>query len=106
MTLNNDPRACPWPCRAGELEAFYREAGQLRNVYWRIRDFRSQNLRRQWYRYAAKEKGRLAALGYDSEVIRLYALYLRDPRREKRLERFLEAFEESINGPRQLQLFA
>ena len=77
----------------------------LRNLYWRIRATRSMNKRRNFYRKAAKEKGRLVALGYSSEVVRLYALYLIDPRREKRFKRFLDAFHQPIESARQLTLF-
>lgn len=66
---------------------------------------RSTNLRRNWYRKAAKEKGRLAALGYHPEVIRLYGLALRDLSRESRMRRFEQAFEEFKNAPEQLRLF-
>lgn len=84
---------------------FISHASGLRNAYWQIRAIRSVNRRRTWYRRAAKEKARLAGLGWDREVIRLYALYLKDPTREYRLERFYEAFEEVLRGPRQLCLF-
>lgn len=77
----------------------------LRNLYWHIRYVRSVNRRRGWYRKAQKEKARLAGLGYHREVVRLYALYLRNPFRESRLHRFEQAFEEYRNAPRQLELF-
>ena len=74
-------------------------------IYWRLRYERFTNKRRKWYRQAAKEKGHLVALGYSSEVVRLYALYLIDPRREKRFKRFLDAFHQPIEPARQLTLF-
>lgn len=72
-------------------------ASDLRNLYWRIRAARNVNKRRTWYRKAAKEKGRLVALGYHPEVVRLYALHLRDTTREARLQRFEDAFREYAN---------
>ena len=87
------------------LEVFENHAAALRNHYWHIRYMRSANRRRKHYRHAAKEKAQLVGLGYCSEVVRLYALYLRDPRREIRYKRFLQAFEESKHWPRQLTLF-
>lgn len=67
-----------------ELESV---AGGLRNIYWRIRASRRATDRRRWYRLAQKEKARLAGLGMDQELIRLYCLFLADPHREKRLHR-------------------
>lgn len=87
------------------LHAFELQASALRNHYWHIRFARSHNKRRNHYRKAAKEKGHLVALGYSREVVRLYALYLRNPAREDRLARFRQAFADHINGPRQLTLF-
>jgi len=87
------------------LSVFLKRSACLRNHYWMIRACRSANRRRNYYRKAAKEKGQLVALGYSLEVVRLYALWLRDPRREIRYERFLQAFDEHLNGPRQLRLF-
>ena len=87
------------------LEAFELQAARLRNHYYYIRFHRSHNKRRNHYRKAAKEKGQLVALGYSREVVRLYALWLRDPRREDRYKRFLEAFQEWQYGPKQLALF-
>lgn len=77
----------------------------LRAAYWRIRAERTPNRRRKWYRVAQKEKARLAGLGYSQEVVRLYALYLRNPKLESRLDRFQRALDEWQNGPRQLTLF-
>lgn len=66
---------------------------------------RSLNRRRNWYRKAAKEKARLAGLGYALEVVRLYALYLANPTRENRFKRFVEAFHKPVEKPMQLELF-
>lgn len=87
------------------IEHFESHASGLRAAYWRIRAERSANRRRKWYRRAAKEKGRLAALGYDPEVIRLYGLALRDLRREDRMQRFYKSFDEALKAPEQLCLF-
>lgn len=87
------------------LSDFLFHASELRNRYWLIRGCRSVNRRRNLYRKAAKEKGQLVALGYSCEVVRLYALWLRDPSRENRYERFLSAFDHHLNGPKQLTLF-
>lgn len=85
---------------------FLDDASGFRNAYWRIRACRGRSAcLRKWYRVAAKEKGRLAALGYSREVIRLYGLHLRDTTREKRLQRFELAFDEFLHGPKQLSLF-
>lgn len=84
---------------------FINDASRFRNAYWRIRSCRSSSCLRRWYRVAAKEKGRLAALGWSGEVVRLYGLYLRDTSREKRLQRFELAFDEYLHGPKQLSLF-
>jgi hypothetical protein len=87
------------------LQQFLNDAGNLTAIYWRIRNTRFVNKRRKWYRKAAKEKARLAGLGYHPESIRLYALHLRDTTRENRLFRFEQFFEESQNFPKQLTLF-
>lgn len=85
---------------------FLNDASGFRNAYWRIRACRGRSAcLRRWYRVAAKEKGRLAALGWSGEVVRLYGLHLRDTTREQRLQRFQMAFDEYLNGPRQLTLF-
>jgi len=81
------------------------ETVELRAIYWRIRMVRFVNRRRKWYRRAAKEKARLAGLGFHPEVVRLYALHLRDTSRESRLIRFEQAFHEYANAPKQLTLF-
>ena len=89
------------------LELFLEHAGGLVGCYWRIRMARG-NKRRNWYRKAAKEKGHLLALGYCPEVIRLYALYLRDLKRPNRYDRFCKAFQDSLTRPPdpvQLKLF-
>lgn len=80
-------------------------ASGYRNAYWCVRSCRTSACLRRWYRVAAKEKARLAGLGYSQDVIRLYGLYLRNPARETRLQRFENAFDEYLNGPRQLSLF-
>lgn len=82
-----------------EIQAFENEASLLRNIYWRIRATRSVNRQRKWYRQAAKEKARLAGLGFDPEVIRLYALSLKDTRREQRRQRFEEEFHAAKERP-------
>lgn len=84
---------------------FLDDASRFRNAYWRLRACRSSACLRRWYRVAAKEKGRLAALGWSDEVIRLYGLHLRDTTRHHRLVRFEQAFDEHLNGPKQLRLF-
>ena len=81
------------------LSTFLSHASNLRNVYWRIRACRSANRRRNWYRIAAKEKGHLVALGYSVEVVRLYALYLRNPHLERRLNRFEMMFHYYLTKP-------
>lgn len=80
---------------------FLRDAQALANIYWFIRYARRSSDRLKHYRRALKEKGRLAALGYDSELIRLYRLHLKRPRCEKRQKRFEEEFER----PLQMTLF-
>lgn len=72
-----------------ELE---RELASLRNIYWHIRNARGRRLR-QLYRRAQKEKARLAGLGFDQELIRLYCLYLANPAREVRYNRCCQRFE-------------
>ena len=80
---------------------FLIDAQPLVNAYWWIREARHGGRLRKAYRRAAKEKARLAGLGYERELIRLYGLYLKNPRREQRLERVEEWFER----PEQLRLF-
>lgn len=88
------------------ISAFYNHASGFRNCYWRLRSCRGRSAcLRRWYREAAKEKGHLLALGYSGEVVRLYGLHLKNPARENRMQRFQEAFDEYLNGPRQLTLF-
>lgn len=87
------------------FSSFLSDASAFRNAYWRIRACRSSACLRRWYRVAAKEKGRLAALGWSGEVVRLYGLYLRNPSREYRLQRVEVAFDEFLHGPKQLCLF-
>lgn len=87
------------------LTDFDIQTAGLRATYWRLRSERTHNKRRKWWRHAAKEKARLAGLGYDQEVLRLYCLYLRNPQNEQRLQRFENAFDEWVKGPRQLTLF-
>lgn len=82
-------------------KAFMSDAQVLTNIYWFIRYARRSSDRRKHYRRAAKEKGRLAALGYDRELIRLYRLHLKRPACEVRQKRFEEEFER----PLQLTLF-
>lgn len=72
---------------------FEAEAGALRALYWRLRDARFSQ-RMTWYRRIRKEKGRLIGLGIAAEPLRLYCLYLADPRREQRYKRFLECFRQ------------
>lgn len=83
------------------LRKFEADAADLRHVYWFLRASRRRRDVVRHYRRAAKEKGRLAALGYDREAIRLYCLSLRRPDCEKRRQRF----EDAIAGPVQLSLF-
>ena len=83
------------------IQKFENDAGALRNCYWFVRYARSASDRRKHYRRAAKEKGRLAALGWDREIIRLYGLWLRRPGREVRYERFKNEFQR----PEQMTLF-
>ena len=84
------------------LNRFEMDASKFRNIYWHIRAARSANRRRRWYRYAAKEKARLAGLGWSLEVVRLYGLHLRDTTREPRRYRFEKALYESEYWPVQL----
>lgn len=87
------------------LKAFISASSGYRNAYWCVRACRTSACLRRWYRKAEKEKGHLLALGYSLEVVRLYGLHLKNPARETRLQRFQEAFDEYLNGPRQLSLF-
>ena len=87
------------------ISTFHSQAAGFRNCYWRLRACRNPACLRFWYRRAEKEKGQLLALGYSREVVRLYGLYLKNPAREVRLQRFHDAFEEFLYGPRQLRLF-
>lgn len=87
------------------LREFENLAASFRSYYWRIRAERSANQRRRWYRYAAKEKARLAGLGIPCEVIRLYGLSLRNPRSEERRQRFEQVFKDAEKWPVQLSLF-
>lgn len=82
-------------------KAFLSDAQGLANIYWMIRASRFHRHIRKHYRRAQKEKGRLAALGYDLEAIRLYRLWLRNPRLEHRFKRF----EEHFHKPVQMTLF-
>lgn len=91
--------------RGMPLSDFLFQAVAFRSFYYRIRAARSSSARRRWYRLAAKEKGRLAALGVHPEAIRLYGLYLINPKRDDRYDRFLEAFKELPAVPQQLSLF-
>lgn len=72
------------------MEFLEKESGRLRNLYWQIRATRRPSERRRFYRQVRIEKGRLAALGIDQELIRLYCLHLADPHRENRLKRLQE----------------
>jgi len=76
----------------GLLERFEQDASGLRSAYWFIRASRYPIEVRRHYRQAAKEKGRLAALGYDQEAIRLYGLWLRRGNHEKLRKRFDQEF--------------
>lgn len=80
---------------------FLADAANLRNIYWFIRASRFHKDLRKHYRRAAKEKGRLAALGYDQELIRLYRLALKKPGCEIREKRF----REHLHAPEQMTLF-
>jgi hypothetical protein len=81
---------------------FFMDAAELRNIYWRIRASKFSREFRKWYRKAAKEKGRLKALGYDPELIRLFCLHMRRPNNEKREKRFSDYLEKQQG---QLTLF-
>ena len=61
----------------------------LRSIYWFIRYNRKFNeaKRRQYYRRAAKEKQRLIAMGYDSELVRLACRAFIHPRNEAAADR-------------------
>lgn len=87
------------------MKDFELQASLFRNCYWQIRACRNSACLRRWYRRASKEKGHLLALGYSGEVVRLYGLYLRDTARQHRRMRFEQAFDEYLNGPKQLRLF-
>ena len=82
-------------------ERFFLDAARLTRIYWFIRYERFRGRARKYYRHAAKEKARLAGLGHDSELVRLYCLHLADPRREQRKIRFFE----HLSQPEQLSLF-
>lgn len=70
------------------LEKFEDFSAALRHCYWHIRMSRSDASRRRWYRRAAKEKRRLAALGFDAELVRLYCLHLCNLRSDRRFQRY------------------
>lgn len=72
------------------VEELEQAGGPLRNIYWYIRASRRGAERRRFYRMARKEKARLAGLGFDQELIRLYCLSLADPKRENRVRRLHE----------------
>lgn len=80
------------------VEELEQAAAELRNIYWRIRSDRRPSGRRRLYRLAAKEKARLAGLGFDGELIRLYCLCCANPHRAQRRKRL----EEHAAGMRQL----
>lgn len=63
---------------------FQAVAGNLRIAYWWIRYERSAGKRRQLYRRAAKERDALVSAGWPSEGVRLYSLWLKNPRLERR----------------------
>jgi hypothetical protein len=86
------------------LQKFENDANELRCIYWFIRWCRLSKDRRRHYRRAQKEKARLAGLGYQREVIRLYCLSMKNPKNEARRKRFEEYFVESLYHPRQLQV--
>ena len=90
-----------WPKNEQLEKRFLVDASKLRNIYWFIRSSRFEKDRRRHYRQAAKEKGRLAALGYDQELIRLYRLVLKNPHCERREKRF----HEHLHAPEQMTLF-
>lgn len=79
--------------KENKKKKFFEDAQPLVNAYWWVRWARFGTPRRKAYRRAAKEKARLAGLGWDQELIRLYGLYLTNPRREKRLQRVEEWFD-------------
>lgn len=81
---------------------FLGDAARLRRLYFSLRWERFSGRARKWYRAVAKEKARLAGLGHDPELIRLYCLHLVNPRLDHRLKRF----NEYLNRPVQLDLFA
>jgi hypothetical protein len=72
------------------VEELEQQAADLRNLYWFIRLSRRTSERRRYYRIAHKEKARLAGLGFDQELIRLYCLCLANPKREGRYRRLKE----------------
>lgn len=83
------------------FEVVSADFGELRRIYWFIRYSRFHKDVRRHYRRAQKEKARLAGLGYDPELIRLYCLWMRQPGSEVREKRF----HEHLRKPRQLSLF-
>jgi Ni,Fe-hydrogenase I small subunit len=70
---------------------FLKDAASLRNSYWFIRYSRSHADVRRHYRNASKEADRLVAVGYCSELVRLYRLHLADTRRQSREAKFIHA---------------
>lgn len=75
------------------FDSFIRDSFRLRQAYWQIRGTRSLAVRRRFYRLAEKERGALLSRGWPVESIRLYCLHLADPRREARLNRFVQSLE-------------
>lgn len=88
---------------------FYRppdDFSNLSNFYWRLRACRTHDAagRLRWYRRIKKEKDRLASFGYLAEHLRLFCLYMANPRADsKRLDR-LKAFELAIADLERLHL--
>ncbi|SFF12856.1 hypothetical protein SAMN05428977_105324 [Nitrosomonas sp. Nm166] len=72
--------------------------GKLYSLYWFIRYYRrNRPVKRRYYRYVAKEKKRLIALGADAEEIRLLCRHLANPRNE-RTEARLEAYRKTLKA--------
>ena len=80
------------------MRNFLEEAAALRNICWHVRYARRASTRRAYYRRAHKEALRLVACGHDPEVVRLYRLFLKNPRLERREVRFEAAYAATLAG--------
>lgn len=64
----------------------------ISNHYWHLRYARNFDLARvrKQYRAIAREKTRLAAIGIDPEIIRLFCRHMVNPRNRNAEQRYLE----------------